>query len=67
MSIEAIVFCFHHFVLSQCFERVQALLKVKLKVTKGVFLQLRNKFELPAKTNFSNILTAIGVTAVSYF
>jgi hypothetical protein len=23
VSIEAIVFCFHHFVLSQCVERVQ--------------------------------------------
>ena len=33
---------------------------------KGVFLQLRNEFEFPAKTIFSNISTAIGVTAVSY-
>ena len=33
---------------------------------KGVFLQLRNKFEFTAKTVFSHILTAIGVTAVYY-
>ena len=38
----------------------------KSLVVKGVFLQLRNEFEFPAKTIFSNISTAIGVTAVSY-
>ena len=35
-------------------------------LAKDVFLQLRNKFEFPAKTIFSNISTAIGGTAVSY-
>ncbi len=42
VSIEAIVFCFHHFVLSQCFERMQALLKVKPKVTESNKLGLFN-------------------------
>ena len=33
---------------------------------KGVFLQLRNEFEFPTKTIFTNISTGIGVTAISY-
>ena len=38
----------------------------ELTVVKGVFLQLRNEFEFPAKIIFTNISTGISVTAISY-
>ena len=38
----------------------------KMSFAKGVFLQLRNEFEFPAKIIFTNISTGISVTAISY-
>ena len=34
---------------------------------KGVFLQLRNEFEFPAKAIYADFSTGIGATAKSYF